>query len=138
MPPLVGPALRTDITMVLTVGSRTAEVDGEPLTFDAAPFVTPNGRTMVPVRFVSETLGAQVDWDPETRQVTVRGDWTEIVLTVGSEVALVNGYEVVFDAPVILIGAPEWRTYIPFRFICEKLGAQVVWDAPTRTVTISR
>ncbi|MBE0467199.1 MAG: copper amine oxidase N-terminal domain-containing protein [Candidatus Desulforudis sp.] len=46
----------------LTVGSIKATVDGRPYTLDAAPFIKPEvNRTLVPVRFVAETLGARVD-----------------------------------------------------------------------------
>lgn len=137
-PPRIGPALRSGVRMVLTIGNAVADINGVPREFDAPPFVTPGGRTMVPIRFVSEALGALVLWNPYTQQVTIRGDWTEIVLTVGSPVAMVNGQPVELDAPVVLTPAPEWRSYIPFRFICETLGAEVHWDGTARTVTIQR
>lgn len=136
-PPRIGPELRTAIRLILAIGSGQANLNGYFLELDAPPFIQ-NGRTLVPLRFISEALGAQVSWNPYTQQITIRGDWTEIVLTVGSNIALVNGEPVEIDAPVILKGAPEWRTYVPFRFICEALGAEVTWDPVTRTVRITR
>ena len=59
-----------DTTIVLTLDSTTATVNGVPTTLDVAP-VSLNGRTMVPVRFVTETLGFKTDWLPETRQVVI-------------------------------------------------------------------
>ncbi|MGB9846734.1 MAG: copper amine oxidase N-terminal domain-containing protein, partial [Desulfotomaculales bacterium] len=81
---------------------------------DAAPYVdTPANRTLVPVRFVSEALGAEVEWSAETRQVTVKDGNREIVLTAGSASALVDGRATALDcAPVVL---PPGRTFVPFR-----------------------
>lgn len=56
------------------------------------PYVdTAANRTLVPVRFVSEALGADVDWDAATRRVTIKDGGREIVLTLGSANALVDG-----------------------------------------------
>lgn len=49
-------------TIVLRVGSDLALVDGQEVKIDAPPVVLPPGRTMVPVRFVAEALGAKVYW----------------------------------------------------------------------------
>jgi hypothetical protein len=55
-------ARRNNTDVQLTIGSRTAYVDGQPMSMDVAPHMM-NGRTMVPLRFISETLGADVRWD---------------------------------------------------------------------------
>ncbi|HYF94582.1 MAG TPA: stalk domain-containing protein [Symbiobacteriaceae bacterium] len=57
-------------TIVLTIGSTTALVNGAPVTLDVAPFIV-NDRTQVPVRFVAETLGATVGWDAVSRTVLI-------------------------------------------------------------------
>ncbi len=57
-------------TVVLTVGSKRALVDGQERFMDTVPVIK-NGRTMIPVRFVSEYLGAQVSWDSTARTVSV-------------------------------------------------------------------
>lgn len=49
-------------TIVLTVGKKTALVDGQEVVIDAPPVIQPPGRLMVPVRFISETMGAKVYW----------------------------------------------------------------------------
>lgn len=56
--------------LVLTIDRRSALVNGRQEELDAAPRLV-NGSTLVPVRVVSEYLGAQVDWDPDSRQVTI-------------------------------------------------------------------
>jgi beta propeller repeat protein len=56
----------------LYIGSSTAYKNGVPLKLDAAPEILASaGRTMVPLRFVSEALGCSVDWEPLTRTVTI-------------------------------------------------------------------
>lgn len=54
----------------LTIGSRTAYVNGQAETMDVAPKLIQD-RTMIPVRFVSEKLGYLVDWDGDSRTVII-------------------------------------------------------------------
>ena len=52
------------------INSAVAFVNGAPVELDAAAFIK-DSRTYLPVRFVSEALGAEVDWDKDTREVTI-------------------------------------------------------------------
>jgi len=61
---------RNGRTVSMTIGSRNATVDGNPTTLDVAPF-TLDGRTLVPLRFVSTALGASVDYDAATQVATI-------------------------------------------------------------------
>ena len=63
-------AKKSGKTISLVIGEKTAVVDGEIKTMDVAPEII-NGRTMVPVRFISEALGEEVGWDADTRTVIV-------------------------------------------------------------------
>lgn len=56
--------------MKLVIGSEIAYIDGEAIAGSVAPVIR-NERTYLPVRFVAETLGAQVGWQPETKTVTI-------------------------------------------------------------------
>lgn len=56
--------------VILKLGSTTAWVDGREVTLDVAPRVI-DGRTMVPLRFVSTALDARIDWDPATETVLI-------------------------------------------------------------------
>ncbi|HYF92985.1 MAG TPA: stalk domain-containing protein [Symbiobacteriaceae bacterium] len=64
-----------DTRIDLWIGRRTAQVNGQEVTLDVAPFVDENSRTLVPVRFVSEQMGAAVGWDGPTQTVTVTAPW---------------------------------------------------------------
>ncbi|HEY3366315.1 MAG TPA: copper amine oxidase N-terminal domain-containing protein [Symbiobacteriaceae bacterium] len=56
------PVTQPERTIVLTVGKNSALVDGQEVPLDAPPVIVPPGRTMVPVRFISEVMGAKVYW----------------------------------------------------------------------------
>lgn len=57
-------------TIVFTINQNTTEVNGEQKIMDTTPVIK-NSRTMLPLRYVGEYLGAQVDWNGETRTVTI-------------------------------------------------------------------
>ena len=61
---------RNGSTIDLTIDDTTAVVDGKSVTLDQAATIV-DGRTLVPLRFVSEALSAAVDWNGETRTVTI-------------------------------------------------------------------
>jgi hypothetical protein len=94
---------------------------------------------MVPMRFIGEAFGAVVTWDAPTRRVFVETKATLnhkallMIMTIGSRKATANGKALVLDvAPAIVAG----RTFVPLRVISETLGASVVWNAATRSVSI--
>lgn len=58
-------------TIVLTIDKKQATVNGKAKEMDVAPQII-NGRTMVPLRFVTEALGAAVDWNADTKTVTIK------------------------------------------------------------------
>lgn len=57
-------------TITFAIGHARAMVDSKEVSLEAAPILS-NGRTLVPLRFVSEMLGATVAWDPATRIIAV-------------------------------------------------------------------
>lgn len=63
-------------TVTLWIGKNTAKVNGKEVMIDPSnPNVVPeiiNGRTMLPLRFVAESLGCQVEWDDKTKTITIR------------------------------------------------------------------
>jgi len=62
---------RKDKSIVLQIDSRTARVNNFPIVLSVPPVII-GGRTMVPVRFIAESLGATVTWDERTRTVSVQ------------------------------------------------------------------
>ncbi|MCL2698791.1 MAG: copper amine oxidase N-terminal domain-containing protein, partial [Defluviitaleaceae bacterium] len=110
----------------LLVDETAYKVNGVTRHADVAPFINEADRTLVPVRFVAEGLGADVEWEHEAQTVVVTLGDREIRLTIG---VLEPG----MDTPAILV---ENRTMIPLRFVSERLGANVVWDGGTLGIGI--
>lgn len=108
-------------------------LNGNYIYSDVSPYIS-NDRTMVPIRVISESLGADVDWNGDTREVTVNKDGNTVKLTIDSANATVNGEVAELDAPAVI---KESRTFVPIRFISENLGWKVDWDGESYTVLIS-
>lgn len=110
----------------------TVLFEGRPLSFDVPPFIE-QGRTLVPLRGISEALGAEVAWDDDTRTVLVVYQTTTIKLQIANPQALKNSQRISLDvAPRIVQG----RTMVPLRFVSEAFGASVAWNPNTRSVSI--
>ncbi|WP_241078669.1 N-acetylmuramoyl-L-alanine amidase [Natranaerofaba carboxydovora] len=62
---------RDDDLLVLHIGDNNYTLNGTEMEMDTAPTITDNDRTMVPLRFVSEGLGEDVDWNSEERSVYI-------------------------------------------------------------------
>jgi len=108
-------------------------IDDEVITFDVAPVIR-EGRTLVPVRKIVESMGGEVAWNEANRTVTVNKGDDNVVLVIDSNLARVNETDVVMDVPAAII---DGRTLIPLRFVSENLDAVVAWDAVTRTISIN-
>ncbi|MBA4365965.1 MAG: hypothetical protein C0398_08230 [Coprothermobacter sp.] len=125
---------RQQTVIQLTVGSATATVDTQSLDMGAQPILLKSGTVMVPLRFVSEALGAAVEWLPAMRIVSLKRGETSIQLQIGSRMALIDLRPMsLLEAPIIVGG----RTLVPLRFISEAFGADVAWDQQTKRVTIT-
>ncbi|WP_246942775.1 stalk domain-containing protein [Bacillus pinisoli] len=184
-------------TIRLKIGSKEAYVNSEKVVLDV-PANLINNRTMVPLRFIGESLGAKISWDEigfkasietgpvnqtetssghkvvnividgvpqkydqpailkdnKTTMIPIRGalqghnaefKWLEheltinstnirILLTHGSNVAILNGKEIPLEHSVMILNG---RTLVPLRFISEALNGLVQWDSATNTVFIT-
>ena len=119
--------------IILTIGENIVKVNDKDVVCDVAPLIK-DGRTYTPARFVAEQLGAKVTWDEAKQLVTVTEGDIVIELTIGSNVAKVNGKAVEMDAAAFIRNG---RTYTPARFVAEQLGAKVAWNETSRQVTIT-
>jgi len=125
---------KMDLSIVLTIGQTDALVYGEVVKNDVAPkFV--NDRTMVPVRFVAEALGAEVIWNNIERSLEISKDELRMYIKIDAYEAEVNGERVELDCPAF---TENGRTYIPLRFVSENLGAKVEWDSVKQQIIITK
>lgn len=111
----------------MQIGRKSISVNGNLAQKDAAPVIQ-NSRTLVPIRFITESLGGSVAWNGESKEVTLLLDGKEIKMTIGKTL---EKYGV---APVIM----DSRTYVPVRFVADALGAQTSWNEAEKTVTLVR
>lgn len=120
----------------ITIDRLEASVGIDPVLIDVAPFIEKD-RTMVPFRFVGESLGAEIGWNPEEASVTYALADKTVKLYIGNNMAMVNGQEVAIDQnPLIVARIVNSRTMVPVRFITEALGFYVTWDPENRTVAV--
>ena len=108
-------------------------LNGEKMEFDVAPFIQ-NDRTLVPMRKIFETLGANVEWNDDTQTVTATKDAIKINLQIGNTEMQVNDKVVTLDvAPKLL----NDRTLVPIRAVSESLNANVDWNESSQRVIIT-
>lgn len=91
-------------------------------------------RTMVPLRFIAEELGATVGYDDETRAITITLGDTVMGLTVDQKSYTLNGEAFEMDCAAEIL---EDRTFVPVRFVSEALGRAVEWLEGQRMVIIT-
>lgn len=92
--------------------------------FAVTPYVK-NSRTLAPLRFVGESLGANVNWDQKTSTVTIQGNSRAIKLKLGGTQMTVNGVVKKLDVPAQFSNG---RVFVPLRAISEAFGKQVFYD----------
>ncbi len=117
-----------DTPICVTINGHYIQMDSEPFLY--------NGTTYVPIRFISEGLGADsVKWDAARNTAVIRQDGKTIELPANKNAGYINGKYVKINNGVKLVND---RTYVPVRFVSEHLGSQVGWNEQTYTVAISK
>lgn len=106
-------------------------VNGKQVYSDVPAFIL-NGRTMVPVRLISEIVDANVTWDDNTKAVYVSKGENTVKLIVGGK-AYKNNIQTEIDVPAKII---KGRTFVPLRFIGEALQLFVYWDNNSQEVNV--
>lgn len=100
---------------------------------DQYPIIT-DGTTLIPVRAISEMLGATVEWNGDDGHVHIDKNGKMIDLYIGDTTAYID------DEPFGLEISAEVvnnRTLVPLRFVAEALDADVSWNGDTRTVEVT-
>jgi len=119
----------------LQIDNIKSYVNGIETVLDVTPIIE-NNRTLVPLRFIAESMGGIVEWDGNTQVVTIiKNDKTTVIkLQINNTISSVNGKQITLDvAPKIL----NSRTLVPIRFIAENFGCEVEWIEKTKEIIIS-
>lgn len=133
------------VTIMLTIASKTAYVNGYPWPEDInpPPYIK-NNRTMVNFRFIGERLGATVDYFPKEAGKLVEKVTYDIVsstkgkvhieLFINKSEYIINGEKKQLDAPPEI---KSGRTMVPVRLISEGMGAKVDWIPEFKRIPIT-
>ncbi|HZK33608.1 MAG TPA: stalk domain-containing protein [Tissierellaceae bacterium] len=109
-------------------------VNGKDITSIAKPVIR-NGRTLVPLRFVTEEIGGEVAWDNGKREVSIKKNDKNISLVIDKKIIQYDNKKaaMVSDiAPIII----DSRTFVPLRLVGNLLDIDVRWDNNTRRVIV--
>jgi len=114
--------------IVLYIGSNDAYINNVKTTVDKNIEISPtaeNGRTLVPIRFIAESLGAKVGWEHKTSTITITYKGKKIKMVVGQKGLDINGKQIELEVAAKTMNS---RTLVPFRAISEALGKKVFYD----------
>lgn len=130
--PVTSFAMEKNIKISFVIGENKVSMNDEEIEVTASYIV--DDTTLVPLRVISEGLGADVNWDESENTITVEKDGNVISLQIGSTTATINGKAYTLPAAAEI---KDDTAMVPIRFISEGLNANVVWDQDTMKVTVS-
>lgn len=131
-----------DLEVKLTIGSKTNEVTMDDIVtkieMDVEPYIK-DGRTMLPIRYVAEALGFEVEWVEATRTVILKDKEFKIEIPVNTNKIIVNGETYESDVKPEIV---KDRTMLPIANIARALGLvdgeDIIWNETNREVIIKR
>lgn len=131
--PILSAAMLLTATPISAVDSTiSVTVDGTAVDFPDQTPIIQNDRTLVPIRFIAESLGYDVEWDSIENAAVI--DDGRVKLWIGTDKAELDGELVTLDTSSVLVND---RTMIPLRAVAETLDCTVDWLAKTKTVQIT-
>lgn len=132
---LAGPASAdvSERSINLVVGESQAQINDQSVTM-STPAQVVEGRTLVPLRFIGEAFGCDVQWIGDTRTAKVTLVNQTIEVPIGQNYAIINGDKTELQVPAQIINN---STLVPLRLISENLGAKIVYNEATRGIAIT-
>ena len=112
-------------------------------------FIVKNDRIHIPLRLVSENLGADVNWKGDTKEVEIINKGKKIVFYVDSNEYRIDDIVYTIDSPTFIL---KDRVYVPARALANAMKAKLEWNEkefycainngyekdPTRDVDLSK
>ncbi len=108
-------------------------INGNIVNFQNQKPVVVEGRTLIPLRGVFDNMGYGIDWNGETKTVTLTKGSDAITINIGESCYYLNGESHAIDVPAQIING---STMLPLRAISDASGTEVLWDAETKIATI--
>ena len=110
----------------------TVKVNNKAVAFPDQKPIVQNERTLVPIRFVAEALGYDVEWNKTDNSAVIDGG--KIILYIGTNKAKINGKSATLDVASTVV---HNRTMVPLRVVAETLDCSVDWIGETQTVLVN-
>lgn len=98
------------------------------------PYVDTNYRTMIPLRSISELMGAKVSYDAKLKTATIVKDDVTVIFTIGSRSVSVNGVAGVMDTVPVM---EQNSLFIPLSVLASRLGIVSKWDQANQLYTLT-
>lgn len=129
------------IIIELWIGNKSARVNEKVVLLDSPPLII-KGRTMVPLRFISEAFNAKVSYDAKYQKIQIEFETTSITLMINSPMASVQTWSngqintrvITLDVPPLIRNG---RTLVPVRFIADAFEAKTDWNSLEQKITIT-
>jgi N-acetylmuramoyl-L-alanine amidase len=138
---MLSTAFAAEESVSVTVGRNTVTypkanvlIDNKEMSGEM-PAILYGDTTMVPVRFITEGIGGEVEWNEAKQEVVIKLSSRVISIRIGSTEAIVDGVRKYIPdgkSPILM----NSRTMVPLRFVSEQLGATVDWNQSTKTASI--
>jgi len=125
-------ALRAaDVPISVVVAGKELQTANKP--------VLKNNKTYVPMRDITDAMGALLKWDNKTQTATVTLGDRVVAITIGAKTMVINGKTVALDTPAYLqkVGK-ETKTYLPLAALSDGLGFQVIYRGTLKTAFINK
>lgn len=120
------------------IGEASYTNNGTATEMDAAAYIDSHNRTMVPIRYVANACGISendIRWEAGSQTAIINGLNTVVTVKMGSNKLQTSTGEITMDTVAV---NNNGRIYVPVRYIANALGANVSWDAATKTVTLTK
>ncbi|MDO4301391.1 MAG: stalk domain-containing protein [Clostridia bacterium] len=128
------------LTLSVLTGAQNSikvNVNGINISMEQPPVVQ-NNRTLVPLRAIAENLNCTVDWNSQTKEITLLKNSKVITLQIGSTNISITDHNsqssIKTDTPAAIING---SAMLPIRTISEIFGATVNWDNIDKTIYIN-
>lgn len=130
-------ALSLSFMMMITnvfAGEVTVKLNDEDVSFPNQEPVIVDGRTLIPLRSIFESLGYEIEWVAETKTAILKKSDSSVEITANNDTMIVDGdMAYTLDVPAQIING---SMMLPLRAIGEASGLKVGWDNNTKTVTL--
>lgn len=141
----LGPGVMGPVTVCCPITKPKKNIaivlNGQELSFDQPPINTPEGRLLVPIRKIAESMDKLVLWSDETKTAFIDNSDNGLIIPlyemqmyIANEDGFNQWQRIPLDVPAMEING---RTLVPVRAFCESLGADVRWVDEEKTAYIT-